>query len=377
MEAHPPKLIEDILGALIPPACREHVLGDWHEEYTTTGQYIKTALVTLPFVITSQIRRSFRIELFIAQLCAVYIAFAGASLTQGAGYLYEQMVLGPLYGVIAVVLLVLILCDAYTNPSLETPPNLHFDVALALTFAYFVQGTMGLIASDLMLPPWLMLAGTAFSFPMLIVVRKWYRTIHHPAASAARAGKSLEELQRKAEEEYRKAWHVNFAWLMAACLVLASNWNPLPRSSAAFLVIVLLAVAGVFARFGAYKRGNGGRTHPSASSSISSPDDPYRLKLLGRRNGLQSWSGAGKRFDLGGPALFLVFLIAFPFFLLLLGWMARQPLPPAINTPHWWLSLAALLALSVSWVLVRKVNARAARAIEREFEARDTSEKKD
>jgi hypothetical protein len=50
MENHPPKLIERIVGALVPPACREHVLGDWYERYTSLSQYLWDATTTLPFI---------------------------------------------------------------------------------------------------------------------------------------------------------------------------------------------------------------------------------------------------------------------------------------------------------------------------------------
>src|SRR4029450_88281 len=91
METNPPKLVETILGSLIPPACREEVLGDWHERYRSPGQYVWDGIRTLPFLIASQVRGSFSIELFLSQACALYIAFGGASLVGGPAYLYERL----------------------------------------------------------------------------------------------------------------------------------------------------------------------------------------------------------------------------------------------------------------------------------------------
>ena len=74
METHPPRLIEVIIERLIPGACRENVLGDWNECYTSTPAYILRALYTLPFLVTSQIRRTFRLERLVSEAVLLYIA---------------------------------------------------------------------------------------------------------------------------------------------------------------------------------------------------------------------------------------------------------------------------------------------------------------
>src|SRR6187549_1231387 len=104
METNPPKLIERFVGMLIPEPCREHVLGDLCERYKSPGQYILEALSTLPFVLASRLRRTFRLQVFIAEVAALYIAFAGASLSAGPGYLYDQGLWTPVIFVMAVIL---------------------------------------------------------------------------------------------------------------------------------------------------------------------------------------------------------------------------------------------------------------------------------
>ena len=59
LEVRPPALVDAVIRLLIPPACREHVLGDLWERYTSPRQYVIDALRTLPFVICSQMRRTF------------------------------------------------------------------------------------------------------------------------------------------------------------------------------------------------------------------------------------------------------------------------------------------------------------------------------
>src|SRR5215468_5891670 len=76
METRPPKLIEAIVAKLLPPACRENVLGDLHERYTSTAHYILDALRAVPFVVTSQSRRNFRSDLLMGEAFTLQIGYA-------------------------------------------------------------------------------------------------------------------------------------------------------------------------------------------------------------------------------------------------------------------------------------------------------------
>lgn len=53
-----PRSLERGIGWLVPPASREHVLGDLAELYRSPGQYLWDALSVLPGVILGQIRRT-------------------------------------------------------------------------------------------------------------------------------------------------------------------------------------------------------------------------------------------------------------------------------------------------------------------------------
>jgi hypothetical protein len=79
METGPPALIESVVRFLTPPACREHVLGDLWERYRSRGQYSIDALLTLPFVIVSRIRRTSSAPLLAFQALSVFATFAGPS----------------------------------------------------------------------------------------------------------------------------------------------------------------------------------------------------------------------------------------------------------------------------------------------------------
>jgi hypothetical protein len=58
MASLPPKAFEKVVGSLMPPACREEVLGDLCERYESPGQYVLSAIPVIPFVIVSRIRRT-------------------------------------------------------------------------------------------------------------------------------------------------------------------------------------------------------------------------------------------------------------------------------------------------------------------------------
>lgn len=57
MESNPSKIAEALVYWLLPPACREEVLGDMRERNQSSVQYLVEATCTVPSVIYSRIRR--------------------------------------------------------------------------------------------------------------------------------------------------------------------------------------------------------------------------------------------------------------------------------------------------------------------------------
>ena len=85
MPHHPSLRLESVLSALLPPACREHVLGDLSECAETRGQYLGVFLAILPKVVLSATRRKLRRGTgvgLMAGLSAVALAIA-ALVTRG------------------------------------------------------------------------------------------------------------------------------------------------------------------------------------------------------------------------------------------------------------------------------------------------------
>ena len=58
LAARPPRFIEAIVERTLPPACREHVLGDMREEYVSRFGYLRDVAHTVPFIMAERIRRA-------------------------------------------------------------------------------------------------------------------------------------------------------------------------------------------------------------------------------------------------------------------------------------------------------------------------------
>ena len=117
METRPPRLIEAIIERLVPPACRESVLGDWNERYVSMPAYVLGALSALPFLVASQVRRTFKVENVVSEAVAIYLAFALEFFVR-PGSLVAHQVLIPILIVISTALLALVIRDAYADPEM-------------------------------------------------------------------------------------------------------------------------------------------------------------------------------------------------------------------------------------------------------------------
>jgi hypothetical protein len=117
MPPGPPKILEDLAKALIPPACREEVLGDVYERYKSPGQYLGDLVSTLPFVVLSRIMRITDIRLLLMDALLVYGSFLTAAwyvsrtLVTDAGGLVRLAIPSGL------ALLYLLISNAFTGPS--------------------------------------------------------------------------------------------------------------------------------------------------------------------------------------------------------------------------------------------------------------------
>ena len=170
MESGPSKSAEAIVAILVPPACREEVVGDLHERYRSPGQYVFDALITVPLVILSRVRRTADPQVVLIQAFVLYLSFLCAAWFKDAALLQAQWGLLRLAIPAGITLLVVMLEDAYASPGRRSPLSLVRGPVLGLAFALASQGLFWAGNPDLALPRWILLYGCAMS--LLLSMRR-------------------------------------------------------------------------------------------------------------------------------------------------------------------------------------------------------------
>ena len=122
MRAGPPKVIESVVALLVPPAAREHVLGDLRERYAGTRSYLSDALSAVPGAIFGRLLRTLDGHVLAMEACALYLAFVTAGWAAlGAADLYRQGQFLHLLLPVALALLALVVSDVYAGGAGQTP----------------------------------------------------------------------------------------------------------------------------------------------------------------------------------------------------------------------------------------------------------------
>jgi hypothetical protein len=121
MESGPSQITEAILGRLIPPACREEVLGDLRERYLSPPHYLFEAARVIPCVLCSRIRRTTDAVVALAEALSMYTAFVLAARwldprMLGAADGLARLAIPP-----ALILAAIVLADAYSDPRRRWP----------------------------------------------------------------------------------------------------------------------------------------------------------------------------------------------------------------------------------------------------------------
>jgi hypothetical protein len=135
----PPRILEWIIGLLIPPSRREDVLGDLRERYTNIWQYIAEAIRTTPMVIFGAIRRATDPQLFLMEAVLLYISFLSA-----LWYMNRPMLDDP-WGLLrpaipaAIAIAILLLYDAWAPPEKRAPYRIALRVVIALGISCLCQ----------------------------------------------------------------------------------------------------------------------------------------------------------------------------------------------------------------------------------------------
>ena len=159
MEARPPVLIDAVVRALIPPACREHVVGDLWERYRSPLRFVLDAAGTVPFVVASQVRRTSTLSAVFIQAFLLFVVFAASS--RGSAFAVAPLLAG---------LVALVLRDAYKTHVSMSAKQVTLDMLVGAGGVMVSQALLALAAPQLMLPLRGYAGGLA-AFGMLFLLR--------------------------------------------------------------------------------------------------------------------------------------------------------------------------------------------------------------
>ncbi len=166
----PSEIAEDVVGWLLPPACREEVLGDLYERYVNAAQYAANALTVAPRVIVSQIRRNTDPLIFLLTACAICYSFAA-----GWSDLPRQndpLTLTRLAIPTVAAILVLLFRNGYADAETRRRRAITFDIAAAMGLAALTQLVLlAILRPDLMLLRWCPSEGTVAGWLFVILLR--------------------------------------------------------------------------------------------------------------------------------------------------------------------------------------------------------------
>jgi hypothetical protein len=163
------------VALLIPPACREEVLGDLEERCTSSNapgmQYARDAIGAVPLVILSRIRRTTDPQVLLMHAFVLYLSFYVVAWFKAPALLYEPWALLRLAIPGAATLLALVLEDAYAKPGHRSPLRLVRGPALGLAWALLFQAALSGGHSSLALPFWIVLYGGALGLLLTSALR--------------------------------------------------------------------------------------------------------------------------------------------------------------------------------------------------------------
>jgi len=168
MTTYPPQFAEDLVASLLPPACREEVLGDLFESCRSPMEYGLSALAVIPRVIFSQVRRNTDSFVFLLTACALAYSFLAGSARMSPGLSHPLLRLGIPS---AAALLCLLLCNGFAPAEERRLHAVTFDIVIAMAAAALTQLVLLALQRGLMLPGWWPSEGTALSWIAIIVLR--------------------------------------------------------------------------------------------------------------------------------------------------------------------------------------------------------------
>ena len=338
METGPRPLIERLVGALIPPPSREHVLGDLCQRYKSDWQYVLDACRVVPHVVWSQIRRTSSPTLLVAEFVLVFLAFASAAFSV-TGFLNQPLAVYQLAVPAILALVTFVLRDAYAGAN-RSSAEVSADAMLAMVTVLAAEQLLLVARSDLALPRVVLLGGSVASLIALSGVRKVAhertpRSQEHRTAPSHPSGGPQKDLHRW--------WWITavlgvVVWASLMALPVVRQFRPL-----------LIAWLLVFVIIGLYQRRKIHWPHRTDGG-----DHAYRAALIRQRDAQSKWPFRR------GPA-FIVVIAA-------LVWLMWQEVMNGAVIPRINFALAVYVFVVTGWLMCgRLLTNRAARDFDREI----------
>ncbi len=360
MEARPHPLVEAFIAWLLPPACREHVLGDLYERNESTSQYVGDAVRTIPFAIWGQIRRTSSAPLVAAEVGAVYVAFLSAlgSFPSAFGDRSAPLRVGiPALAALAAV----VIRDAWVGRRPRRNAHIAADALLGIAGAAVSQTLLVGIGSPLALPSNVLWAGSATGLALLSGVR----LALSPGNSTATANAGGDQMNSTASNAQGRMQRDLRLWWWTIAVLGLSGWlglflYPGMTRYRPFLLAWLVA----FAAIGMYQRR---RTQwparPPEELATADQRRAYRAELERRRDQQYNWPARQPILMIAVVGLAVLFDVA----RLLIPSARYVPRISALMDP----TVVAALALTM-YLFTRRLTNRAAAAFQREIDALDS-----
>lgn len=244
----PPAFVENIFRLLLPPSCREHVLGDLHERCKSPSRYLVDALSVLGPVIMSRIRRTTDPKVFVIETFAVYVSLtASAYWLAPSGFLYDDAGFVRLAIPAGLTVVSLLICNAYVDPA--KPASFIRPVlqsAGSLSVALLGQAILSDMHAHFAVPPAVLLYGAALSLVLLSALRMLFPPIQHGQANVALLNKRA--VSHQATEKFQPSSRLSTAILIPLLLVASlavTRWPAflrIPPTHILFICVVVLIV---------------------------------------------------------------------------------------------------------------------------------------
>jgi hypothetical protein len=245
MEASSSALIEAIVGRLIPPAAREHVLGDLRERSRSTLQLVSDALRTVPWVILSQMRRASDHLLVLMQAYTLFLVLRPQRFTSAAADQIWRLAIP-----IAAALLVLAFRDAYRPMAVrvaESPASREigsaFDQALSRALVDAALATLAVWAArpglgTSVFGVFIMLTPVRIGWEVVFRAHGYRRLALHPF----KPGEITREVWRRAAQHRSDLLRSSWLWYPAPLLLTGYAMVLLKPSRNLWTVIVEASV---------------------------------------------------------------------------------------------------------------------------------------